>query len=248
MPRPGVDAYFRELAARLAAVADGDLVGIYAGGSYALGAYDAGRSDLDVAAVLASPAPQTLKESIVAAVRHEAFPCPARGLELVVYRRDAVRVATSEAGFELNLNTGARMPFRTEFEPTATEAHWFPIDRSILRERGVTLCGPPPKEVFGALPRRRLAKVLVDSLRWHATAPARADDAVLNACRAWRWAVDGVWSSKPEAGAWARAQHDAPPVVADALLARQANAQLDPAAVRAFLQRVAAIVERAVGA
>ena len=248
MPRPGVDAYFRELAARLAAVADGDLVGIYAGGSYALGAYDAGRSDLDVAAVLASPAPQTLKESIVAAVRHEAFPCPARGLELVVYRRDAVRVATSEAGFELNLNTGARMPFRTDFEPTATEAHWFPIDRSILRERGVTLCGPPPKEVFGALPCRRLAKVLVDSLRWHATAPARADDAVLNACRAWRWAVDGVWSSKPEAGAWARAQHDAPPVVADALLARQANAQLDPAAVRAFLQRVAAIVERAVGA
>lgn len=169
-------------------------------------------------------------------------------MELVVYRRDAVRAATSKAGFELNLNTGARMPFRTDFEPDATEAHWFPIDRSILRERGVTLCGPPPKEVFGALPRRRLAKVLVDSLRWHATAPARADDAVLNACRAWRWAVDGVWSSKPEAGAWASAQHDAPPVVADALLARQANGQLDVSAVREFLQRVAAIVERGAGA
>lgn len=169
-------------------------------------------------------------------------------MELVVYRRDAVSAATSKAGFELNVNTGARMPFRTDFEADATEAHWFPIDRSILRERGVILYGPPPNEVFGALPRRRLAKVLVDSLRWHATAPARADDAVLNACRAWRWAVDGVWSSKPEAGAWASAQHDAPPVVADALLARQANGQLDVSAVREFLQRVAAIVERGAGA
>ncbi len=234
--------------ARLAAVADGDLVGVYAGGSYALGAFDAGRSDLDVAAVLASPASQPLKESIVAELRHEFLPCPARGLELVVYRRDAVNAATTDAGFELNLNTGARMPFRTDFEPDATEAHWFPIDRSILRERGVTLCGPSPKEVFGALPRRRLAKVVVDSLRWHATALTRADDAVLNGCRAWRWAADGVWSSKPEAGEWARAQHDAPPLVADALLARQANGQLDVAAVREFLHRVAAIVERAAGA
>jgi hypothetical protein len=222
---------------------DGELVGVYVGGSYALGAYEPVRSDIDVAAVISSQGSRALKECVAAAVRHESLPCPARGLELVVYRRDAVQRGTTEAGFELNLNTGSSMAFRADFEANRAEAHWFPIDRSVLRECGVALCGPPPAEVFGALPRRPLATVLVESIRWHATAGARADDAVLNACRAWRWAVDGVWSSKPAAGAWARSQPGAPPLIAESLAARHGNGQLDPPAVEIFLQDVVSAVE-----
>ena len=243
-----IDVYLRELVARLGAVTDGELVGVYAGGSYALGAYEPGRSDIDVAAVVSAPARRALKDGIVAAVRHESLPCPARGLELVVYRRDAVRVGTTGAGFELNLNTGRAMAFRADIEADRAEAHWFPIDRSVLRDRGIALCGPPPGEVFGALPRPRLATVLVDSLRWHATAEARGDDAVLNACRAWRWAVEGVWSSKPAAGAWALTQPGSPPLVAEALAARQGNGRLDPADVESFLESVVRAVQEVAAA
>src|SRR3954471_3037649 len=45
-----LDAYLAELARRLNDVLRDALAGVYAGGSYALGAYEAGRSDVDVSA------------------------------------------------------------------------------------------------------------------------------------------------------------------------------------------------------
>src|SRR5881392_1580876 len=109
-----VDAYLRELARRTGAVLGDELVGAYAGGSYALGAYEPGRSDIDVTAVAAGPLSATARRSIVERLRHEALPCPARGLELVVYPLATARGGGGEPGFELNLNTGAAMGFRVD--------------------------------------------------------------------------------------------------------------------------------------
>src|SRR5215210_1078443 len=125
-------AYLEEVAATLARILGSELVGVYAGGSYALGDYDAGRSDLDVSAVTRSAVAPKAKDAIVAALRHETLPCPARGLELVVYRAEAAASGAPEPAFELNLNTGAGLPFRADAEPVAGEEHWFPIDRSVL--------------------------------------------------------------------------------------------------------------------
>jgi hypothetical protein len=148
-----LDDYFAEVVARLRGIASADLVGVYVGGSYALRAYQRDRSDIDMAAIVAKQPSQPLKDAVVGALRHEALPCPARGLELVVYTAEAVREPSTEAAFELNLNTGARMPFRVDFEPDPDEAHWFPIDRSILAQHGVALFGPPAADVFGVLGR-----------------------------------------------------------------------------------------------
>ena len=74
---------------------------------------------------------QTTKQAIVEALRHESLPCPARGLEFVLYAEPVIRSATTEPGFELNLNSGARMSFRADYEP-GEERHWFAIDRAIL--------------------------------------------------------------------------------------------------------------------
>jgi hypothetical protein len=56
------------------------------------------------------------------ATRHESLPCPARGLELVVYRREAVQSTSAEPNFELNLNTGRSMTFRLDLEPDPKRA------------------------------------------------------------------------------------------------------------------------------
>jgi Domain of unknown function (DUF4111)/Nucleotidyltransferase domain len=241
-----LEAYLRELVRRVAAVFGADLVGVYAGGSYALDAYEPGRSDIDVAAVV-SAASLGAKEALVQELRQESFPCPARGLELVLYRLDAVQNPSPGAAFELNLNTGARMEFRAEYEPGTDEQHWFPLDRSLLRQRGVALHGPPAADVFAPLPRRVLLGLVLAAVRWHSSGAARGDDAVLNACRSWRFAAEAVWSSKREAGAWAL-RHDAPPIVAEALELRSGTARLDPAAVRRFLDSVAERVEAAASA
>src|SRR3954447_3224460 len=113
-----LDAYLAELARRLHDVLGDELLGVYAGGSYALGAYEHGRSDVDVTAVTRKPLAPAAKQRIVERVRHEALLCPARGLELVVYPWATARAGGGEPGFELNLNTGAPpMPFRVDEAP-----------------------------------------------------------------------------------------------------------------------------------
>ena len=238
-----LSAYLDELVARVRRATGAGLVGAYAGGSYALGAYVPGRSDLDVAVVVRGAASQVVKAELVAALRHDALPCPARGLELVVYREAVVREPTLDALFELNLNTGARMPFRVDYEADVADAHWFAIDRSILSQAGVALAGPPAADVFAAIPPRTLAPVLLEALRWHAGGEAQADDAVLNACRSLRFVTEGVWSSKPEAGAWALGRVDDAELVRAALAERaHPSGALDPQAVRAFVHGVAEAV------
>lgn len=218
---------------------------MYAGGSFALGDYVPRRSDLDVAAVCAGALVRRRKETIVDRLRHEALPCPARGLEFVLYREETVRTPSAAAGFELDLNTGARMPFKAALDPSADPPFWYAIDRAIYRRHGVTLHGLPAAELFTAIPRRLLLSSLVDAVRWHgARGVARDDDAVLNACRAWRFAVEGSWSSKPAAGEWALARVEDGELVAAALAARVSGRPLPRVRVERFLRDI----ERRLGA
>lgn len=229
-------AYLAELAHRIAGATAGELVGVYAGGSLALDAYEPERSDLDVTVVVESRLSTEAKQSLAATTRHESLPCPARGLELVVYRREAVQLPSSEPNFELNLNTGRSMAFRLDLEPDPNERHWFALDRAILAEAGIALLGPPAGEVFASIPRELAIGLLRQSLHWYLRETAPADDAVLNACRALHFAVEGSWTSKPAAGAWAATALPDAAVVAEALAARTSGAPVDPARARAFVE------------
>ncbi len=70
--RVSVDEYHRELVARLRGLLGDELIGVYAGGSFALGDFDSYLSDLDVAAVGAAHVGQTTKQAIVEARRLRA--------------------------------------------------------------------------------------------------------------------------------------------------------------------------------
>jgi hypothetical protein len=240
-----VGEYHGQLVARLRALLGPDLVGVYAGGSVALGGYLAGRSDLDVAVVCRSTLTETQKEGIVDALRHESLPCPARGLELVVYTDSTVRSGTGEPAYELNLNTGRGMPFVLSFAPEG-EPHWYAIDRAIVHAHGVALAGPPPEALFAPIPRHVLLERVCESVRWYAEHTwAGADNAVLNACRAWRYAREGTWSSKSDAGEWALERTDDRALVADALAARTDGRPLDRERVQTLLGSVLDLLQAA---
>ena len=195
--------YLDKLTNRLREVLGDELVGVYVGGSFALGDYDRSRSDLDVCAVTRAPtAPETALE-IVAAIRHEALPSPAQGLEFVLYPLEVVRAGGVEPGFDLNLNSGSGLPFRADLEPVAGEAHWFAIDRSVLASHGVALAGPPSSTLFRSIGRAQLLPQLAETLRWFLREGSPSEDAVLNACRAVHYAREGTWTSKHAAGEWA---------------------------------------------
>ena len=69
-------AYLDELVRRLQELLGPELVGVYAGGSWALGGYEPGRSDLDVAVVVRKPLTDDVADRIVAELRNEALPVP----------------------------------------------------------------------------------------------------------------------------------------------------------------------------
>jgi len=234
------EGYLARLVARVRAELGEDLVGVYAGGSWALGDYEPGRSDLDVAVVTRDRLPHFRLAALAMALRHDTLPCPARGLELVVYPVAAVRSPSTTPGFDLNLNTGAGLPERIDFEPVPGEAHWFAIDRSILAENGVALHGPPARDVFAVFSRELLSPVLAEALRRGGTAAP----AVLNACRTLRFVADGVWESKRGAAAWMLARGEERVLVEAALRVRAGQEEsLDPAAVERFIGRVLAQLE-----
>ena len=232
-------SYLLDLSGGIGEVLGGRLVGVYAGGSWALGDYLPGRSDLDVAVVFGAALEEEAAAGLVAATRHESLACPARGLELVVYTAVAAASGTAKPGFELNLNTGA-IETRIDRDPEVDDAHWFAIDRAILAQRGLALRGPPAADVFLPPPRDVLVELLRESIRWQEERAERLDDAVLGACRAAHYARTGLWASKTAAGEWAREGLGDAELIEAALAARGApgGAGLDPAAARPFLAAV----------
>ena len=157
----GLDDYLAELTRRLRDVLGDELLGVYAGGSYALGAYEPGRSDIDVTAVAAGPLAPAAKQAIVerAAPRGAAVPRARARARRLPARHRALGRRRARLRAQPQHRRG-RWRFRVDEEPGEIEGFWFAIDRAILREHGVALAGPPPAELFAPIPRATLLPLL----------------------------------------------------------------------------------------
>jgi hypothetical protein len=224
----------------------GDLLAAYLVGSGALGGVAPGQSDVDVIAVCDPAPPDRVLRAVAGGLGELAMGWPLRGLELVLYPLEAVAAPARSPRFLLNLNVGLRMAYHLGRDPAAEPSHWFLLDLDILRDHGRPLAGPPPRELVGPIPRRWLLEAVLDSLAWHDANEPDLAKGVLNACRGWRFAEEGVWCSKRDAAAWARARGGDPATLEAALAARHGDHRrpLDPVRARAFQRRVAERVER----
>jgi Domain of unknown function (DUF4111) len=224
-----------------------DLVGAWLIGSGALGGAVAESSDLDLVGVCAHAPSGDLIQELAAVLTEEAMTWPVRGLEFVLYPHAAVTSASRSPQFALNLNVGPRMPLHLSTDAAAEPAHWFVIDLAILREHGLVLHGPPAHELVAPIPRRWLLDALGDGLAWHAANEPALHQSVLNAGRAWRFAAEGVWSSKDAAAGWVLARTEDPGLVQASLRIRHGDRSrtLDPARVDRFVRGVQAKVKRA---
>lgn len=212
VPETDVERYLDAVVHVTRDVLGAAFAGAYAAGSLALNAFQPGRSDIDLALLCHSPLDEPVKHALIARLRHGTLPCPARGLELVVYTVATARSGTAEPGFELELNEGPAMAFRQSLRPVdrpaADGTFWYGLDRSILHSSGRVLAGPPASRAFADIPPDRLRNLLIDSLSWWMAQPHLADgrpapgvdDAVLGACRALVRHREGRWLSKVDAG------------------------------------------------
>ena len=194
-----LDAYLAGVVDRLSAELKDDLVAVYLHGSAAMDAFVPTRSDVDVLVVTRGPVGAHAKSVLAERLSEIALPCPGVGLELSIVTSLAARAASDAPAFELHLATpGARVVDGVGHpgDPDLV-AHF-----AMARERGVVLFGPPADQVISPIDRSRLLLVFADDLVW-ALEQELGGYAVLNACRALRFAREGTLCSKPEGGAWA---------------------------------------------
>jgi hypothetical protein len=193
-------AYVTEVVARLRAVLGEALIAVYPMGSLALDGYRPGRSDIDLMAVARPTPPEPVLRTLTARLSHDELPCPATGLEFVLYPASTIATGTLEAGYLLDLNTGRELPPKASLDPGGEPRFWYAIDRSVTYQADVTLFGPPPHEIMRPVPFERLLPVVAESMRGHVS--ELGDNAVLNGCRALRFRAERRWYAKPVAAEW----------------------------------------------
>lgn len=228
--------YGQRVAESLRGVLGDDFVGAYFLGSVALGGYVPGESDVDIAALTERTVPDRLKTRIADGLLDPGLGCPARGLEFTLYRREVAMSPPEGADFEVNVNGGPRMDRCVNVDSQKQPPFWWVLDRAIAHRFGITIEGPPAGDVFFRIPRKQIVDAMVASMRWHRAHEGPTLYSVLNACRAWRYAVDDVLGSKLEGAAWARTRWRRAQLIDSAVELRHGReAGLDGAAVDEFL-------------
>ena len=124
-------------------------------------------------------------------------------------------------------------------DSTQEAGHWFLLDLAVGRELGVALLGPDPKGVIGEVKRECVIDALRESVNWWERNEGTSTDAVLKACRGWRWARCGVWGSKVEGAKWVlENEPKVRDVVESAVEARGSGMKLEGGEVVQFLKVV----------
>lgn len=241
-----VAAFGREIAAILASTLGDELVGAYFVGSIALGGYVSGESDIDVAAVCRHKLGEQMKQGLADSLLEATINCPARGLEFTLYRAEIASSASKAADFELNVNGGPRMARLVRLSSIDQPRLWYVLDRAVAHRNGIAIVGPPPEATFAPVPRQLLLEVMRESMRWHREHERATLYSVLNACRAWRFAVEDVLGSKLDGARWARHRWSAPSLIDAAVELRHGRpAQLDTDEVDRLLVHVEGVLTRA---
>ncbi len=245
-PPEDASSFGHEIAAVLSSALTDELVGAYFVGSIALGGYVRGESDIDIVAVCRNELAEATKRAIADRLLEATIHCPARGLEFTLYRAEVASCPPRDADFELNVNGGPRMARHARLSSQDQPRFWYVLDRAIAHSQGIAICGPPPGEVFARVPRQLLLEVLGESMRWHRENEKATLYSVLNASRAWRFAVDDVLGSKLDGARWARRRWRARSLIDAAVDLRHGRpARLDAGEVDRFLAHVERVLARA---
>jgi Aminoglycoside adenylyltransferase, C-terminal domain/Nucleotidyltransferase domain len=245
-PSEDVVVFGHAVVAMLGSMLSDELVGAYFVGSIALGGYVPGQSDLDIVAVTRHHVDDDTKKALAEKLVETTVDCPARGLEFTLYRAEVASSPATDADFEVNVNGGPRMVRDVHLSSDGEPPFWYVLDRAVAHRHGIAISGPPATEVFSDIPRSRLLEVMGESMRWHREHEKATLYSVLNASRAWRFAVDDVLGSKLEGASWARRRWGVPSLIDAAVDLRHGRpAPLDPDDVDRFLAHVEGAIARA---
>jgi hypothetical protein len=182
--------YLDELTKRLHSAFGDALRAVYLTGSAAVGAYRPGSSDLDVL-VAVDEASRAELEQILATCSHEALPCPATKLELVVYEAAELAAPHVPPRWSLNFDTG-ESTHQVDFDPATQPAHWFVLDLAFAHRHAVPLSG---SAAIGTPSDEAIGRAFSEMVEWfEANEPGAA---AVGRTRAEHWRKTGDFAPKP---------------------------------------------------
>jgi hypothetical protein len=235
-----LERYALRVASATAAASGSQLAGVYLHGSAVLGGFDARRSDVDILVVNEGPMTSAQQQAVAEALSEQRLPGPGRGLELSVVTLQVAQHPGAEPAFELHLTTAPEDTKVVDGHRRGGDPDLV-LHFAVCRRAGRLIgSGLPAAEAFGPVAGDLVLAQLAAELRWGAEC-APGEYAVLNACRAWRFAVDGALVSKIDGGQWALGRtHDPERELIKIALDKQRSipaAGLDRGAVRQFVRR-----------
>jgi hypothetical protein len=211
-PWPEVDRAVERLLGGVVEAIGDDLVGLYLGGSLGLGGFDPASSDVDVLVAAARAVPEAAVERLrrLHGALHAEGGWAAR-LEVVYLPLATLR--------RFDPRDTARYPFGgasdREFALGRQGPTWV-LDRWVVREHGLVVAGPDPRELIDPIGPDQLRDAVLASMLGDWAGRARGDGdvawlrprnyqafAVLTMCRDLYVLEYGLLVSKPVAAAWA---------------------------------------------
>ncbi|HEX5911963.1 MAG TPA: aminoglycoside adenylyltransferase domain-containing protein [Rubrobacter sp.] len=200
-----IEALLDRLTDEIRQSSSGSLVGLYVYGSLVTGDFDKGRSDIDLLAVVDSD------------IEDETFDrldgMHARIVEDNPAWEDRIEVAYVPAPALWNFRTRtAQIAVISPGEPFHLKAagkDWL-INWYMVREVGVTLCGPPPRAVIPKISQSEFVEAVREQAEawkewvFKMSTPGAQSYAVLTLCRALYTHTHGRQASKKQAALWAR--------------------------------------------
>jgi predicted nucleotidyltransferase len=261
----GVDAevqsYLDRVVSTLRDHLGSELVGVYLHGSLAMGAFDPGRSDVDILAVCTAPLSRRRRMNLGAALAAITKPPSGGDLEFSLVTEAPARARSAAPSFEVHVSTH-EAPFVVDGSERPGDGDLV-IHFAMARARGRALMGPEPADLFPEPDRASLIRAFLSDIQWareqgaagweghHMPELASMAYRVLNAARSWRYMETGELGSKVEGAAWLERRAPDPGMQAllDAALAFQRGAtpdRPDDRTVNAFVDRVEAMLGGAI--
>ena len=184
-----------------------NLVGVYLHGSAVMGCFNPNKSDVDLLVVVKEKPSDAVKRAFLDMVVSLNETGPAKGIEMSIVERSVCKPFVYPTPFVLHFSKMHLDWYRSNPEDYIAKMKGTDRDLAahitVIRARGVCLCGAPIDEVFGEVPKQDY----MDSL-WYDIADAEDDIAedtmylTLNLARVLAFLQDGSVLSKKEGGEW----------------------------------------------
>ncbi len=223
----GINELLADLLGQMRLVLNGKLIGLYLFGSLVTGDFDMGASDIDLLAVTTSDIDdaefeQLDRMQLDLISRHKAWE---DRLEIAYVSQEVLRTCRWRTGNIAIISPGE--PFHTKEAGKDWLINWY-----VVREKGIPLYGPSPKEVLAPITKEEFTKnVVTQTLEWRdwiehseygRTRPYQGY-AILTMCRALYATRNGEQASKKQAALWAQKElPDWASLIDDALMWREA--------------------------